>query len=114
LVISTTDPKPSLLYKSEVIIQNLNPTWNEFDIDVSAVGGLDKEILIECYDWVRIPTTVADTTKDEDGGNDFIGQFKAPLRDLITPSAQFKFINKKHVFFHFLINFRSERAADFL
>ena len=50
----------------QVVNKNLNPHWEPFTISVSEAGGVDAQLVWECFDY------------DSDG----IGSFHASLRDL--------------------------------
>jgi hypothetical protein len=39
------------LYRSEAVKDNLNPNWQPYEVNLSDFDGLDKDILIECFDW---------------------------------------------------------------
>ncbi len=47
---------PITLYRSEVVKQDVNPSWNEFVLNVADVRGFDEEFTIECYDWDAVST----------------------------------------------------------
>lgn len=59
--------KTILLYRSEVIKQSLNCTWQPFVIRTAELGGVNTPFTVEVYDW------------DADGGHDLIGVAKLPL-----------------------------------
>ena len=62
----------SIVYRSEVIMNNLNPTWKSFEIESRTLcnGDLDRVLKIEVLD------------KDSDGSSDLIGSFRTTLRRL--------------------------------
>ena len=51
------------LYRSEVIRNELNPTWKPFEISVSMLGGFDKSFDILVWDF------------DDDGGSFYCSIF---------------------------------------
>jgi hypothetical protein len=44
-----------VLYKTEVITQNLNPAYTPFLLNVAEAGGLAGVINITCTDWDEVP-----------------------------------------------------------
>nr|KAG5706037.1 hypothetical protein BaRGS_028146 [Batillaria attramentaria] len=62
----------TVVHKTEVVRNNLNPTWKPFTISVQALcnGDYDRSVQVECFDW------------DSDGSHDFIGAFTTNLRQL--------------------------------
>eukprot|EP00041_Stephanoeca_diplocostata_P031275 m.971104 g.971104 ORF g.971104 m.971104 type:complete len:571 (-) comp23926_c0_seq9:3608-5320(-) len=62
----------AVFHKTEVIKNNLNPTWRQFEIPVTVfcAGDYDREIQIACYDW------------DSDGSHDLIGTTTTTLNEL--------------------------------
>ncbi|PFX18281.1 copine-3-like isoform X1 [Stylophora pistillata] len=68
-----SDGETLLVHRTEVIKNNLNPSWKSFDISLSTLcgGDYDAPIRIGCYDW------------DEDDTNDLIGCVDITLRSLI-------------------------------
>ncbi|KAJ8302122.1 hypothetical protein KUTeg_021109 [Tegillarca granosa] len=66
------DNSYTIVHKTEVIKNTLNPTWQPFAITAKALcnGDYDRSIKVECYDW------------DSDGSHDFIGEFMTNLREL--------------------------------
>ncbi|XP_076469076.1 copine-8-like [Babylonia areolata] len=82
------DRSCTVVHKTEVVRNNLNPVWRPFTISVQALcnGDHDRSIQIECYDW------------DSDGSHDFIGAFSTNLRELAHSAAEsntFQVINPK-------------------
>jgi len=61
-VIKSLVGKKIILWRSEVIKQQCDVTWNTFDLRVEDVGGFDSEFEVYVYDW------------DADGGHDEIGR----------------------------------------
>ena len=64
----------NLVYKSEVIEQDLNPTWNPFTLDVSTLckGDYNKDIKFQVDDW------------DSIGSHDYIGSCIITLHQLMN------------------------------
>ncbi|CAG5116881.1 unnamed protein product, partial [Candidula unifasciata] len=78
----------TLVHKTEVVKNTLNPTWQPFSMSVRQLcnGDYDRSVKVECYDW------------DSDGGHDFIGEFSTNLRELLQSgqcSRNFELINPK-------------------
>jgi len=63
-----------VVYKSETIQNNLNPTWRPFTIDINALchGSLEQPFTVEVWD------------QDTSTRNDLIGANRTTLRDLMT------------------------------
>ncbi|KAH3758188.1 hypothetical protein Pelo_9897 [Pelomyxa schiedti] len=61
--------KPILLHRSNVVMKCLEPVWDDFEFNVSMVGGLDSPFTVVVYDW------------DRDGGHDRIGSLQTTLRE---------------------------------
>ncbi|XP_029955802.1 copine-3-like isoform X1 [Salarias fasciatus] len=78
-----------LAHRTEVVKNNLNPTWKPFRIPLQSLcgGDLDKSIKVECYDY------------DNDGSHDLIGCFETTMKRLQdasrTSPAEFECINSK-------------------
>ncbi|XP_064607159.1 copine-8-like isoform X2 [Liolophura sinensis] len=66
------DSSYTVVHKTEVIKNTLNPTWRPFSISGRALcnGDYDRTIKVECYDW------------NSNGTSDFIGEFVTNLREL--------------------------------
>ncbi|XP_033745758.1 copine-8-like isoform X3 [Pecten maximus] len=87
------DSSYTIVHKTEVIKNTLNPTWRPFTVQARALcnGDYDRSIKVECYDW------------DSDGSHDFIGEFTTNMRELSRgpgssnqfSSAQWPVINPK-------------------
>jgi hypothetical protein len=62
----------SVVYRSEVIKNTLNPTWKPFQLPVVELcnGDYDRKLKIDVYDW------------DSNGSHDFIGSLLTTLHDL--------------------------------
>uniref|UniRef100_A0A3P9LXP6 Copine-3 n=1 Tax=Oryzias latipes TaxID=8090 RepID=A0A3P9LXP6_ORYLA len=84
-----TDSTWQLAHRTEVVKNNLNPTWRPFRIPLQSLcgGDLDKPIKVECYDY------------DSDGSHDLIGTFETTMKRLQeasrTSPAEFECINGK-------------------
>ncbi|XP_020501032.1 copine-3 isoform X1 [Labrus bergylta] len=78
-----------LAHRTEVVKNNLNPTWRPFRIPLQSLcgGDLDKPIKVECYDY------------DNDGSHDLIGIFETTMTSLKEASrsspAEFECVNSK-------------------
>ncbi|XP_063062950.1 copine-3-like isoform X1 [Engraulis encrasicolus] len=78
-----------LAHRTEVVKNNLNPSWRPFKIPLRSLCGedMDKPIKVECYDY------------DSDGSHDLIGIFETTLTRLTEASraspAEFECINSK-------------------
>eukprot|EP01027_Heterolobosea_sp_BB2_P009704 GEZU01014294.1.p1 GENE.GEZU01014294.1~~GEZU01014294.1.p1 ORF type:complete len:479 (+),score=115.69 GEZU01014294.1:68-1438(+) len=68
----------TVVHKTEVIKQNLNPVWRPFNIPISKLCSNDhhRPLLIECYDWDQnfLGTVSAD----------FIGKCQTTLQQLLS------------------------------
>ncbi|XP_078343131.1 copine-3-like isoform X2 [Oculina patagonica] len=69
-----------LVHRTEVVKNNLNPSWKSFDIPLATLcsGDYDAPIKIGCYDW------------DQDDNNDLIGCVDITLRQLIDAKESAK------------------------
>ncbi|XP_068604065.1 copine-3-like isoform X1 [Brachionichthys hirsutus] len=78
-----------LAHRTEVVNNNLNPTWKPFRIPLQSLcgGDMDKSIKVECYDY------------DSDGSHDLIGTFETTMTRLKeasrTSPAEFECVNSK-------------------
>ncbi|XP_008436526.1 copine-3-like isoform X2 [Poecilia reticulata] len=78
-----------LAHRTEVVKNNLNPTWRPFRVPLQSLcgGDLEKPIKVECYDY------------DDDGSHDLIGSFETTMKRLQeasrTSPAEFECINSK-------------------
>ena len=82
------DGSYSLVHKTEVIKNTLNPVWQPFTISASSLGrGEDScPIKVICYDW------------DKDGSHDLIGEFTTTLGELLSEKlTTWDLINPKKV-----------------
>jgi hypothetical protein len=81
LVVSVgSGPSKKQIFKSEVVRNDLNPSWKPFTIDATEAGGESVPLTWEAFDW------------DEDGGHDFIGSFTATLQQ-VSQQNKFVFMN---------------------
>eukprot|EP00753_Platysulcus_tardus_P012741 PLAT3532.3.p1 GENE.PLAT3532.3~~PLAT3532.3.p1 ORF type:complete len:575 (-),score=322.82 PLAT3532.3:1822-3546(-) len=73
------------VWQSEVVMDNLSPTWAVFEAPVTRLcnGDYDRPLTIHVLDW------------DRDGTHDLIGCFQTSLRGMLTPGATFDVINAK-------------------
>ncbi|XP_023570512.1 copine-1 isoform X4 [Octodon degus] len=81
------DGKWHLVYRSEVIKNNLNPTWKRFSVPLQHLCGGDHStpIQVRCSDY------------DSDGSHDLIGTFYTSLAQLQAVPAEFECIHpEKH------------------
>ena len=58
-----------LLYKSEIIFKNLNPSWKSFKLNVVDLGGFDGVFTLTVFDY------------DKNGDHDEIGSIVTTLRE---------------------------------
>ncbi|XP_045151180.1 copine-1 isoform X2 [Echinops telfairi] len=77
------DGKWHLTYRSEVIKNNLNPTWKRFSVPLQHFCGGDPStpIQVRCSDY------------DSDGSHDLIGTFQTSLEQLQSAPANFECIH---------------------
>uniref|UniRef100_A0A8D0CFZ1 Copine III n=1 Tax=Scleropages formosus TaxID=113540 RepID=A0A8D0CFZ1_SCLFO len=71
-----TETAWQLAHRTEVVKNNLNPTWRPFQIPLQSLcgGDMDKPIKVECYDY------------DNDGSHDLIGIFETNMTRLLQAS----------------------------
>lgn len=80
------DNSYTIVHRTEVKKNTLNPSWRPFILLVRALcnGDYDRSIKIECYDW------------DNDGSShDLIGECYTNMRQLAEGSGSFELINPK-------------------
>lgn len=41
------------LYRSEVMVADVAPSWKPFILNVADIGTYDTPFLVQCYDWNR-------------------------------------------------------------
>ncbi len=85
---STASGQFVVVRKSEVIKNNLNPTWRPMTIPVRELCNNDyeRQLKVDVYDW------------DSDGGHDLIGTFRTDLKTLSVAAIEqkrFPCINEK-------------------
>uniref|UniRef100_H2Z3Y0 C2 domain-containing protein n=1 Tax=Ciona savignyi TaxID=51511 RepID=H2Z3Y0_CIOSA len=70
---------------TEVVKNNLNPTWKPFVVPIQSLcgGDWDRKIKVMCNDW------------DSDGSHDLIGEFITDMKELETSQKEFPCINAK-------------------
>jgi hypothetical protein len=81
-VLHIPDKYKPKIYQSEVVTNNQNPEWHDFELHVDDCGGYYNEITIKVIDY------------DRDGTNTEIGQFTTTLSELICLNAHFKLKKK--------------------
>lgn len=67
------------IYRSLPVMDNLNPSWPEFSLNVSRIcddGNLDKPLLIEVRDW------------EKSGKHGFMGKFETSINGLMASQVQ--------------------------
>ena len=71
---ANTDGSFSLVHKTEVVKNTLNPVWRPFTISAGTLGRGEDSCVIKviCYDW------------DNDGSHDLIGEFTTTLGELLS------------------------------
>uniref|UniRef100_UPI00398E630C copine-3-like n=1 Tax=Pristiophorus japonicus TaxID=55135 RepID=UPI00398E630C len=85
----TEDRKWQMVHRTEVIKNNLNPSWKPFKIPLRSLcnGDLQRSIKVDCYDY------------DNDGSHDLIGIFETDMTRLQEASysspTEFECINPK-------------------
>uniref|UniRef100_H2Z3X7 Copine-3 n=1 Tax=Ciona savignyi TaxID=51511 RepID=H2Z3X7_CIOSA len=64
----------TLAHRTEVVKNNLNPTWKPFVVPIQSLcgGDWDRKIKVVCNDW------------DSDGSHDLIGEFITDMKELET------------------------------
>jgi len=72
-----------LIQRTTYLKNELNPIWEEIEVQVDTAGGLDATLTIRVIDH------------DNDGTHDFIGSVKLTLRSLTFPGQKWPLINTK-------------------
>uniref|UniRef100_A0A8D3DM07 Copine-3 n=1 Tax=Scophthalmus maximus TaxID=52904 RepID=A0A8D3DM07_SCOMX len=74
-----------LAHRTEVVKNNLNPTWRRFRVPLQSLcgGDVEKSIKVDCYDY------------NNSGSHEIIGSFQATLLCLSSSQAEFECINSK-------------------
>ena len=84
---STESGQYTVIHRTEVVRNNLNPQWNKFSLPVQTLcnGDYHRDLLFSVFDW------------DSDGSHDFIGSFHTNLHTLADSSGQkyYDCINEK-------------------
>jgi len=78
------DNSTTVVHKTEVVKNTLNPTWRTFSVPMRVLcnGDLDRTIIMQCFDW------------DSDGGShDLIGEFQTNARTLMKGQCADTFYN---------------------
>ncbi|RUS76350.1 hypothetical protein EGW08_015880, partial [Elysia chlorotica] len=75
---ATQDGSWQVVHRTEVIKNNLNPSWRPFELSLQTLcgGNRQKSIKIDCYDW------------DSDGTHDFIGGFTTTFDEMYQATKQ--------------------------
>eukprot|EP00753_Platysulcus_tardus_P015302 PLAT4957.2.p1 GENE.PLAT4957.2~~PLAT4957.2.p1 ORF type:complete len:436 (-),score=200.57 PLAT4957.2:50-1267(-) len=75
------------VWQSEVVMDNLSPTWKAVEIPLAVLsnGDLDRPLRVDVLDY------------DKDGSHDMIGSFSTSARRLGATGATFKVINEAKV-----------------
>ncbi|XP_005099802.1 copine-3 [Aplysia californica] len=73
----TIDGGWQIIHRTEVVKNNLNPTWRTVSLSVQSLcaGNKMQPIKIDCYDW------------DSDGTHDYIGGFTTNLDDMMKAAG---------------------------
>ncbi|XP_066528602.1 copine-1 isoform X2 [Hoplias malabaricus] len=71
------DGKWLLVHRTEVIKNNLNPSWKKFTVSLQSFcnGDLNKPVKVHCYDY------------DNDGSHDLIGVFQTNVSELLKADS---------------------------
>ncbi|XP_030204375.1 copine-3 isoform X1 [Gadus morhua] len=84
-----TDTDWQLAHRTEVVMNNLSPTWKPFMVPLQSLcgGDIERRIKVECYDY------------NSSGSHDYIGTFETNLAQIQESSksyaAEFECINSK-------------------
>ena len=84
-ILSVDDLSRQILYRSEVVSKNLNPTWKQFDVPLVAPN-------IAVHKNTKLRVDVFDA--DKDGGHGWIGGFAFTLKELHWHSSIEYSLNK--------------------
>jgi Ca2+-dependent lipid-binding protein len=74
------------IFESEILYDNRDPEWSEFELNVDECGGMLNNIEIRVYDF------------DRNGKHDLVGKFVTNLIELTLPTADFKLKSPHHKF----------------
>ncbi|XP_071961411.1 copine-8-like [Antedon mediterranea] len=82
---SNEDNSYTIVHKTEVIRNTLDPNWRPFALMVRKLcnGDYERSIKVECYDY------------DNDGSHDLIGEFITNMRQFAEGKKTFEIINLK-------------------
>jgi C2 domain len=83
--------EPSCLYRSEVVKQSLNPTWNPISLNTASLG-VDEPFCIFLFCLITIYLTdvgIEVFDWDKDGIHELIGKFTTTLREFTFGNVQF-------------------------
>jgi len=75
-----------LTYESEVIKNNLNPSWKKGEVNLSKISNsnIDEPLIIKIFDW------------NKNGNRDYIGEFETSIAELVAfKNKEYDVINVK-------------------
>uniref|UniRef100_A0AAR2J117 C2 domain-containing protein n=1 Tax=Pygocentrus nattereri TaxID=42514 RepID=A0AAR2J117_PYGNA len=82
------DGTQQLVYRTETVMNNLNPVWKTFKTSLNCLCSGDHERILKCtvWDW------------DSNGKHDFIGEFEATFKEMrgAIDGKQWECINPKY------------------
>ncbi|XP_020662534.1 copine-4 isoform X1 [Pogona vitticeps] len=84
------DATQQLVHRTEVVMNNLNPTWKSFKVSVNSLCSGDQDRRLKCivWDW------------DSNGKHDFIGEFSSTFKEMLGAmegrQVQWECINPKY------------------
>ncbi|ESO90286.1 hypothetical protein LOTGIDRAFT_178865 [Lottia gigantea] len=75
---STVDGSWQVVHRTEVVKNNLNPSWRPFSVSLQTLcgGNRNSQIRFDIYDW------------DSDGSHDLIGGFKTSVEEMISSKSE--------------------------
>eukprot|EP01124_Arcella_intermedia_P034998 TRINITY_DN8810_c0_g2_i2.p1 TRINITY_DN8810_c0_g2~~TRINITY_DN8810_c0_g2_i2.p1 ORF type:complete len:405 (-),score=99.63 TRINITY_DN8810_c0_g2_i2:37-1251(-) len=77
-----TVPTPICIYRSEIVRKNLKPVFQPFILDLRDIDYYAQNVTIKAYDY------------DDDGEQEFIGEFTTTFQHLHYPNVRFYLINQ--------------------
>eukprot|EP00026_Physarum_polycephalum_P001932 Phypoly_transcript_01935.p1 GENE.Phypoly_transcript_01935~~Phypoly_transcript_01935.p1 ORF type:complete len:958 (+),score=129.30 Phypoly_transcript_01935:139-3012(+) len=82
-VLNTSNPgRPTTIQRTEVAMKTCNPTWQSFDLEADFCGGLDGNVIVECWNY------------DNSSKHELIGTCNFTIREVLAScSAQFYIVN---------------------
>ncbi|XP_038665040.1 copine-3 isoform X2 [Scyliorhinus canicula] len=88
----TEDGRWQMAHRTEVIKNNLNPSWKPFRIPLRSLcnGDLQKPVKVDCYDY------------DNDGSHDLIGIFETNVTKLLAASYSSPIV-KEYTFLDYIM-----------